>query len=61
MLTHYGRDTGGRLARKHISWYSKGLQGSAEFRAAVNQTDDTDTVKDMIRGFYEPLIERLAA
>jgi tRNA-dihydrouridine synthase B len=61
MLTHYGRDTGGRLARKHISWYSKGLQGSAEFRAAVNQTDDTDTVKEMIRGFYEPLIERLAA
>ncbi len=38
ILTHYGRDTGGRLARKHISWYSKGLQGSAEFRAAVNQT-----------------------
>lgn len=61
ILTHYGRDTGGRLARKHISWYSKGLPGSAEFRAAVNQTDDTDKVKNMIRGFYEPLIERLAA
>jgi tRNA-dihydrouridine synthase B len=61
ILTHYGRDTGGRLARKHISWYSKGLQGSAEFRAAVNQTDDTDRVKDMIGGFYGPLIERLAA
>src|SRR6266478_452446 len=59
ILTHYGTDTGGRLARKHISWYSKGLQGSAEFRAAVNQTADTAKVKDMIRSFYEPLIERL--
>ena len=61
ILTHYGTDTGGRLARKHISWYSKGRQGSAEFRAAINQTADTVKVKDMIRGFYEPLIERLAA
>src|SRR6266568_7039167 len=61
ILTHYGRDTGGRLARKHISWYSKGLQGSAEFRAAVNQTADTIKVKEMIRNFYEPLRERLAA
>src|SRR5216684_602761 len=59
ILTHYGSDTGGRLARKHISWYSKGRQGSAEFRAAINQTADTVKVKDMIRGFYEPLIERL--
>jgi tRNA-dihydrouridine synthase B len=61
ILMHYGSETGGRLARKHLSWYSKGLPGSAEFRAAVNQTDDTDKVKDMIRNFYEPLIERLAA
>ncbi len=61
ILTHYGTDTGGRLARKHISWYSKGLQGSAEFRAAVNQTADTKKVKEMIRNFYEPLTERLAA
>ena len=61
ILTHYGTDTGGRLARKHISWYSKGLQGSAEFRAAINQTADTGKVKEMIRNFYEPLIERLAA
>jgi tRNA-dihydrouridine synthase B len=61
ILTHYGTDTGSRLARKHISWYSKGLQGSAEFRAAVNQTADTRKVKEMICRFYEPLIEQLAA
>ena len=32
---------GSRIARKHIGWYSKGLPGSAEFRAAVNRSDDT--------------------
>jgi tRNA-dihydrouridine synthase B len=34
MLDQFGRDAGVRLARKHLSWYSRGLPGSAEFRAA---------------------------
>ncbi len=38
MLSHYGTEVGVRIARKHVGWYSKGLPGSAEFRAAVNQT-----------------------
>ncbi len=61
MLVHYGTNTGSRMARKHIGWYSKGLPGSSEFRAAVNRTEDVREVKAMIRGFYEPLIERKAA
>jgi tRNA-dihydrouridine synthase B len=28
----YGTETGVRVARKHISWYTKGLVGSAAFR-----------------------------
>src|SRR3954447_23617662 len=60
MLTHYGRDPGVRIARKHLGWYSKGLPGSAEFRAAVNQTDDVAHVASLLRQFYEPLIERSA-
>ena len=40
MLSHYGSAAGVRIARKHIGWYSQGLPGSAEFRAAVNQTDE---------------------
>jgi len=32
MLLHYGTETGSRIARKHVAWYSKGLPGSAEFR-----------------------------
>src|SRR5690349_7226903 len=39
MLSHYGASVGLRVARKHLAWYSKGLPGSAEFRAAVNRTD----------------------
>jgi tRNA-dihydrouridine synthase B len=61
MLVHYGASVGVRIARKHIAWYSKGLPGSAEFRAAINRCDDANAVKAMIRGFYEPLLERQAA
>jgi tRNA-dihydrouridine synthase B len=61
MLVHYGSGVGVKIARKHVGWYSKGLPGSAEFRAAVNQTADPVAVRDLIRAFYEPLIEREAA
>jgi tRNA-dihydrouridine synthase B len=61
MLAHYGADVGVRIARKHIGWYSKGLPGSAEFRAAVNQMIDPNAVRELMRRFYEPLAERGAA
>jgi tRNA-dihydrouridine synthase B len=61
MLTHYGSEVGSRLARKHIAWYSKALPGSAEFRAAVNQTIEANRVRDLISSFYEPLLARGAA
>jgi tRNA-dihydrouridine synthase B len=61
MLVHYGTEVGSRIARKHIAWYSKGLPGSAEFRAAVNQTADVARVRRLIQVFYEPLAAREAA
>jgi len=61
MLSHYGETTGMRAARKHIGWYSKGLPGSAEFRAKVMREADTNKVKEMIRIFYEPLVGQIAA
>jgi tRNA-dihydrouridine synthase B len=33
----YGEETGARIARKHISWYTKGITGAARFRHAMNQ------------------------
>jgi tRNA-dihydrouridine synthase B len=61
MLSHYGSGPGLRLARKHVAWYSKGLPSSAEFRAAFNRIDEPQAALSAIRGFYRPLIERMAA
>ena len=61
MLTLYGRETGVKLARKHLGWYTKGLPGSAEFRNRVNFVDDADAVMAALERFYEPLLERRAA
>jgi tRNA-dihydrouridine synthase B len=61
MLGHYGTSVGLRIARKHLGWYSKGLPGSAEFRAAVNQTEEVPRVQELLRAFYGPLMERAAA
>ena len=33
----YGEQTGVRVARKHISWYTRGLTASAAFRHGMNQ------------------------
>ena len=35
----YGEHNGLRVARKHISWYTKGLAGSAHFRHQMNQLE----------------------
>ncbi len=56
MLTHFGADAGLRLARKHVAWYSRGLPGSAEFRAAIMRLTDAPAVVALIDGFYAPLI-----
>jgi tRNA-dihydrouridine synthase B len=37
LYAFYGTETGVRVARKHIGWYTKGLVGSASFRFHMNQ------------------------
>ncbi|BBK31951.1 tRNA-U20-dihydrouridine synthase [Stella humosa] len=61
MLTHYGYEPGLMVARKHVGWYSKGLPGSSEFRAKVNQVHEPERVRSLIREFYDPQLERMAA
>ena len=41
-----------RISRKHIGWYSKGLTNSSEFRATVNNTDDAEKTRELIKNFY---------
>ena len=52
ILSHYGTETGLRVARKHLGWYSKGLRNSAEFRSAANQCTDPDRVRALIDAVY---------
>ena len=61
MLSHYGVETGIRMARKHLGWYSKGLASAAEFRATVNRLSDPQAVREHLARFYLPAIERKAA
>lgn len=58
ILSHHGVNTGVRMARKHIAWYSRGLPGSAEFRAQVNRVDAPEEAEALMERFYRPLIER---
>lgn len=66
LLTHldnlyrfYGEYTGVRMARKHISWYSKGRIGGAVFRNAVNRIETRTEQRAMVREFFDKQLERL--
>lgn len=40
------------IARKHIAWYSVGMNGGAAFRASVNQATEAESVKMLIKDFF---------
>jgi tRNA-dihydrouridine synthase B len=61
MLSHYGTETGLRVARKHLSWYSKGLHESAEFRSRVIHMGEPAAVRAEIRAFFSRALDRVAA
>lgn len=56
ILEHYEDNTGVKIARKHISWYSSGLPNSGEFRAKINQIYNANEVREIIKEFYGRLI-----
>lgn len=53
ILSHYGMETGIRMARKHLSWYVKGFPGSAECRAKINTATNHMDVLALLKTFYE--------
>jgi tRNA-dihydrouridine synthase B len=55
LYSFYGDLTGMRVARKHISWYTKGLVGSANFRHNMNQLQSIEEQLDAINGFFAAL------
>ncbi|HUW29109.1 MAG TPA: tRNA dihydrouridine synthase DusB [Sulfuriferula sp.] len=54
----YGEHAGVRIARKHISWYTKGLQDSATFRHAMNQLQNAAEQEMAVNEFFERCRER---
>ena len=51
----YGEYSGVRIARKHISWYTKGLAGSAAFRHAMNQLENSADQLAAVNRFFDQL------
>lgn len=59
----YGEYTGVRVARKHISWYSKGHPHGSAFRQMVNQVETVEKQLQLTQEFFDKLMmrEELAA
>ncbi|MDX1915437.1 MAG: tRNA dihydrouridine synthase DusB [Methylophilus sp.] len=51
----YGDLAGMRVARKHISWYTKGLAGSAQFRHNMNTLQTIELQLNAINTFFAEL------
>ena len=54
----YGEYSGVRIARKHISWYTKGLVGSAGFRHRMNHLQTTQQQVFETNLFFSELAEQ---
>ncbi len=58
LYAFYGDYTGVRMARKHISWYSKGQRHGAAFRQLINRVEDAEDQKNMVGEFFTTLINK---
>ncbi len=54
----YGEETGVRVARKHIAWYTRGLANSAGFRQAMNRLDTAHAQRKAVDEFFHRAAER---
>ncbi|MSQ04870.1 MAG: tRNA dihydrouridine synthase DusB [Nitrosomonadaceae bacterium] len=53
----YGEYSGIRVARKHISWYTKGLVGSATFRHGMNLLKTTEQQVSAVNEFFNEIAD----
>ncbi|MDE1981945.1 MAG: tRNA dihydrouridine synthase DusB [Betaproteobacteria bacterium] len=58
LYAFYGLETGVRVARKHISWYTRGLKGSAAFRHAMNQLQSVAEQHQAVNSFFDELLSQ---
>jgi len=55
MVRLIGKNRGVCEMRKHLCWYTKGLQGGAEFRTMINHLTGTEEVKQAIGDYVASL------
>lgn len=48
LLEFKGEYIGIREMRKHVAWYTKGMQGASKFRAAINQVESYEELKELL-------------
>jgi len=51
----YGEFLGVRVARKHVSWYTAGLEGGGLFRHAFNKLESAQAQLDALDAFFRQL------
>ncbi len=56
ILEYYGERKGIPFARKHLSSYCTGFDGSAAFRADLNKMKDPVQVRDALKAFFAPYL-----
>jgi tRNA-dihydrouridine synthase B len=61
MMSHYGVESGVRVARKHLGWYARGFPGAAEFRNRVMKLTDPAAVRAAVNGAWDAPPVRAAA
>lgn len=60
LYAFYGKERGSRVARKHISWYTKGLKNSAVFRARMNTLESAELQLVAVTQFFDELLAHSA-
>jgi len=53
----YGPDKGVLIARKHVSWYSKGHRNGSHFRSAFNLLHSPEAQLETANAFFDTLLE----
>ncbi|MBF8246651.1 MAG: tRNA dihydrouridine synthase DusB [Rickettsia sp.] len=52
MIEYYGVESGLKIARKHLGWYSNGIKNSSHFRAKINQSNSSEDVKYYVQDLF---------
>lgn len=58
LYAFYGESRGVLIARKHVSWYSKGHRNGSHFRSAFNLLSTAEEQLDTANAFFDSLMEQ---